>query len=397
MVIPAAGQARRFGSDKNKIWAELNGRPVWDYTLDAFNAHPDVSSIILVTNTEDHAALSIESKKYPKVCSVVMGGSSRSESVRSGIEACPPHTEIVLVHDAARPLVSKALISRVIKGVLDTGAAVPGIPISDTIKRIDSNCLIRATIPRKDSISGEQLSGLTSVQTPQGASIELLRAAYRQFNLDEYEPTDESSLLENLGVPVVVVQGDSFNIKITHQEDISLAEKLMKSYSPSKFPEYRTGFGYDVHAFSTPEAGRKLFLGGVEIPHDRGLEGHSDADVLLHAICDALLGAVSLGDIGILFPNTDERYRGVSSLELLAVVRDRIKEAGWSVVNIDAAVTAEAPKLMPHRENMQKAIAKCLGIADSRISIKATTSEKMGFVGRGEGIACWAAAMLRSV
>jgi 2-C-methyl-D-erythritol 2,4-cyclodiphosphate synthase len=159
--------------------------------------------------------------------------------------------------------------------------------------------------------------------------------------------------------------------------------------------EFRTGFGYDVHAFADPSAGRKLLLGGVEIPHDRGLEGHSDADVLLHAVCDALLGALSLGDIGILFPNTDEAYRGISSLRLLEIVSQRVQEAGWRAVNIDATVVAEAPKLMPHRIRIQETLAACLGISPDRVSVKATTAEKMGFIGRREGMAAWAVATVR--
>ncbi len=415
MVIPAAGRARRFGSGQNKIWSLIHGKPLWEWTVSEFDSHPEIDSIILVTNRDDFETITTEAAQFTKVTSVVVGGNTRSESVRIGMEACPADIAIILVHDAARPLISSEVISRVIEGVRDVGAAVPGLPLSDTVKRIDTNGFIRATIPRTDTSSIDSITGLTSVQTPQGSRIELLRAAYEHFNLSDFEPTDEASLLENLGVPVVIVPGDPLNIKITRQEDIALAEqlkglsffspiskdietenkKLDTAYSVSG-PEFRTGFGYDVHAFASPEAGRKLFMGGVEIPHDRGLEGHSDADVLLHAICDALLGGASMGDIGILFPNTDERYRNVSSLELLAVVRDRIREAGWSVVNIDSAVTAEAPRLMPHRERMQRAIAECLHIEPSRISVKATTNEKMGFVGRGEGIACWANAMLRS-
>ena len=166
---------------------------------------------------------------------------------------------------------------------------------------------------------------------------------------------------------------------------------------PNALPETRTGFGYDVHAFASPEAGRKLFLGGIEISHDCGLEGHSDADVLLHAICDALLGALSLGDIGILFPNTDEAYRDIPSLRLLAIVGEQVASAGWQTVNIDATVVAESPKLMPHRLAMQGAIARCLEITPDRVSVKATTSEKLGFVGRREGMASWAVATVRQI
>jgi 2-C-methyl-D-erythritol 2,4-cyclodiphosphate synthase len=229
-----------------------------------------------------------------------------------------------------------------------------------------------------------------------------LRAAYARYDFAHSEPTDEASLLEAMGGRVEVVPGDPTNIKITRQEDIALAERLIQEdredssflLHPSSF-EFRTGFGYDVHAFAAPEAGRRLFLGGVEIPHDRGLEGHSDADVLLHAICDALLGAASLGDIGILFPNTDPAYKGISSLRLLSICRERLAQAGWQVVHLDATVVAETPKLMGYRSAIMEAIAECVQIEPERVSIKATTSEKMGFVGRGEGIAAWAVATAR--
>jgi 2-C-methyl-D-erythritol 2,4-cyclodiphosphate synthase len=233
------------------------------------------------------------------------------------------------------------------------------------------------------------LAGLTAVQTPQGARIELLRSAYAAFDASGGEATDEASIIEAMGGAVAVTPGDISNIKITRSEDVALAERLLGER------EVRTGFGYDVHAFAPPESGRPLCLGGVVIPHARGLEGHSDADVVLHAICDALLGAASLGDIGILFPNTDSALKDISSLKLLAVVRDRLAENGWRVINVDATALAEAPKLMPHREAMLRVIAGELGIEEGRVSIKATTSEGMGFVGRGEGIACWAVATVQ--
>ncbi len=362
---------------------------------------------------------------FAKVTAVVVGGETRTDSVRNGLDALPPDTEIVLVHDAARPLITADVIDRVLAATAQTGAAVPGLPLSDTVKRVDARGTVRATIPRamtpiihRPTPNAQRLTpnavitGLTAVQTPQGARVALLRAAYAHFDFAHDEPTDEASLLEAMGASVAVVPGDPANIKITRPEDLALAERLIHGMEPGSpqteaesalassvsstlTPEIRTGFGYDVHAFAASEAGRRLFLGGVEIPHDRGLDGHSDADVLLHAVCDALLGAVSLGDIGLLFPNTDNAYKDISSLRLLANVGQRLTEAGWEVVNIDATVLAEAPRLMPHREAMQRAMAACLGLAPACISVKATTSEKLGFVGRGEGISCWAVATVR--
>ena len=388
-----------------------------EWTLAAFQNHPGVDSITIAAGESEIERLRKTAVQFSKVTDVVVGGATRAESVRNGLNALPPASELVLAHDAARPLVSAELIGRVIEATARVGAAVPGLPLSDTVKRADTNGLVRATLPRSITKNGETLSGLTAVQTPQGARVFLLRQAYARFDFAQSEPTDEASLIEALGEPVQIVMGDPRNIKITRQEDLQIAEALgvgrwglgdtpipdsfqssdensgsltvaqyLMPNTQHPFPETRTGLGYDVHAFADMEAGRRLFLGGIEIPHDRGLEGHSDADVLLHAVCDALLGAASLGDIGILFPNTDDTYKGIASLKLLQVVAERLREAGWRIVNIDATVVAEAPKLMPHREAMQNTMAACLGIEADRISVKATTSEKLGFVGRREGM-----------
>ncbi len=412
-VIPAAGQARRFGSGENKIWANLGGRSVLERTLAAFEAHPDIASVVVVTGRDERARVEETVLRFSKVTAVVEGAATRALSVRNGLEALPSETTIVLVHDAARPLLSQSLISRVIEGVKAHGAAVPGTPLSDTVKRVDSEGRVKATLPRSTVFEGASLSGLTSVQTPQGARLPLLRLAYSVYDFSFAEPTDEASFLEAADIPVFVVPGDPDNLKLTHAFDVERAERVLgigqnrewkaepsdaqpptPNASFSAFPELRTGFGYDVHTFAAPEAGRKLFLGGVEIPHDRGLEGHSDADVILHAVCDALLGAAALGDIGVLFPNTDPAYRGIQSLKLLAVVGRRLREEGWSVVNVDTTAVAEAPKVMPHSQKMRQAMAAELGIEPGRVSVKATTSEGMGFVGRKEGICAWAVATL---
>ncbi|HLH81435.1 MAG TPA: 2-C-methyl-D-erythritol 4-phosphate cytidylyltransferase [Chthonomonas sp.] len=408
VIIPAAGQARRFTSGNNKIWAELAGRSLLQHVLAVFETHPRVGTIVVVAGATERDAVEDVAKDYKKVHRVVVGGATRAESVYQGLEALPAACEYVLVHDAARPLVSFALIERVLEATLRFGAAVPGLPLSDTVKRVDGEGFVRATVPRTVRTAEGTLGGLTAVQTPQGARVELLRRAYAHWAFQDGEPTDEASLIEALGEPVAVVEGDFFNIKITRPEDLPRAEQfyaLLHSQAEEKMmPErhdvemslcYRTGFGYDVHAFAEPQSGRKLVLGGVEIPHTRGLEGHSDADVLLHAICDALLGAASLGDIGILFPNTDPAYRNISSLKLLEAVRDRLQEAGWQIENVDATLVAEAPKLRPYRERIQHTIADCLRIAPARVSVKATTNERMGFIGREEGIACSAVATLR--
>jgi 2-C-methyl-D-erythritol 4-phosphate cytidylyltransferase/2-C-methyl-D-erythritol 2,4-cyclodiphosphate synthase len=391
VVIPAAGQARRFGSAENKIWAVIAGQTVLERTLTAFNSHPGVSAIVISAGADDIARVRTAAAEFNRVTAVVTGGNTRTDSVRNGLNALPADIGVVLVHDAARPLVSAQLIDRIIASTLAHGAAVPGLPLSDTVKRADSNGIVKTTIPRNALCNGEALTELTAVQTPQGARVDVLRSAYASVDPSAHEITDEASLIEANGGTVAITLGDPINIKVTRLEDVALAERLLGTR------EQRTGFGYDVHAFAAPEAGRTLFLGGVAIPHECGLEGHSDADVVLHAICDALLGAASLGDIGILFPNTDDSYKGISSLKLLSVVGSRLNDAGWSIVNVDATAVAESPKLMPHRDAMLKAISGELGIAQDRVSVKATTSERMGFVGRREGIACWAVATIQSM
>ena len=343
MVIPAAGRARRFGSGENKIWVKLGGRTVLERTLAAFQAHSEVSAIVIAAGAEELERVQQIAARFPHVTAVVAGGNTRTESVRCGLNALPADIDLVLVHDAARPLVSARVISSVISVVARHGASVPGTPVADTVKRVDANGIVQATVPRIADANGVADTTLVAVQTPQGALRSVLEAAYLALDArgpGGPEPTDEASLIEANGGTVAIAAGDSENIKVTRPEDVALAEKLLGE------SEVRTGFGYDVHQFASPEAGRTLYLGGVAIPHDRGLEGHSDADVILHAVCDALLGAASLGDIGILFPNTDNAFKNISSLKLLAVVRDRLAELGWTIVNVDATAVAEAvPKV----------------------------------------------------
>ena len=301
---------------------------------------------------------------------------------------------IVLIHDGARPLVPRTVIDVVVGGCAARGAAIPAIPVKDTIKQIhisDSGAVVSSTPER---------SSLRAVQTPQGFDAALLMRAYDACGPDT-AVTDDASLVEALGVPVYIVDGDEMNIKITTPSDLGRAEQLLNRQSaddPCKNEHAaaimrapRTGMGYDVHAFAE---NRKLILGGVDIPHDRGLLGHSDADVLIHAIMDALLGAAALGDIGKHFPDTDPRYKGISSLLLLGHVSELLRSHGWAIVNIDATVIAQRPKVAPHIPQMKKNMAEVLKISESQINIKGTTTERLGFTGREEGIASQAVASI---
>lgn len=377
MVVPAAGRGTRFGSDGNKIWASLSGRSVLEWTLDAFQSHPEVDHIVIAAAPEEIERVRQAAAGLSKLAAVTEGGATRADSVGRGLAALPANCEYVLVHDAARPAVSAALITRVLEAVRATGAAIPGLPVSDTLKRADEQGSIEATVSRDD---------LWAVQTPQGARVELLRGAYAALGAAVNTCTDEAGVLESVGIPVKIVPGEESNRKITRAEDLSIIGRAHQTI-------VRTGIGYDVHQFAE---GRSLWLGGVQIDHPIGLKGHSDADVVLHAICDALLGAAGMGDIGILFPDTDAAHKDRPSIEFVREVAQRLTNEGWSVVNVDVALLAEAPRVAPHRERMAATIANALGVDIRQINIKATTAEKMGFVGRREGMACTAIATISS-
>lgn len=382
-VVPAAGLGTRFGSAENKIWARIGGSPVIAWTLRALCSHPSIDHVVLVGNQRDLERLRREFGRLPKMHAIVEGGDTRAASVRQGLAALPGDCEIVLVHDAARPAVSPDLIARVLAAAAERGAAVPGIPVSDTLKRARQDGVIVETVPR---------TGLWAVQTPQGVRLSWLAKAFAMLGAAADEYTDEAGVLEAAGYAVHVIQGDARNIKITEPSDLEQAARILASTSSKETSMHRVGFGYDVHPFSR---GRNLWLGGVQIPYALGLAGHSDADVVLHALCDALLGAAGIGDIGLLFPDTDEANRDRPSSKFVAEARERLLALGWQIENVDVTLLAEEPRIASHRGRMVEHIADLLGIPPARVNIKATTSEGMGFVGRKEGIACWAVALIR--
>lgn len=366
-AILAAGRGERFGSDKTQI--SLGGRPVWRWSFDAFRNHPDVAAVGLVGSADNLPALG----QAKDALFVIEGGSNRRESSQRAVDAVSDEFDAVLLHDAARPFLSPKMITDVIAAIGRSGAAAPGIPITDTVKRKESGRL--ATIDRQ---------GLVTVQTPQGARLDLLRRAHAEVRGDV---TDDLGLLEAIGVVPEIVPGDPDNIKITTPEDV---ERWIAS---QRVNEVRTGMGYDVHPFSEDES-RPLMLGGVCFADGRGLEGHSDADVLLHAVVDALLGAAGLGDIGQHFPNSDSRWKDAPSTHFLRHAGQLLKELGWRIQNLDMTVVAEHPKVMSHAEDIRRHIAYALGLEPSRINVKATTNERLGFIGRGEGIAAMATATI---
>ncbi|MDD2216779.1 MAG: 2-C-methyl-D-erythritol 4-phosphate cytidylyltransferase [Eubacteriales bacterium] len=374
VIIAAAGSGKRMGSGISKQFRLLGNEMVLEKTLKTFCNHPLVDDLYLVVKKEDVLycqKVFLKEKNLFKIRAIVAGGNERQDSVLNALDLisrqCKP--DYVLVHDGARPFISAQGITRLIEKTVEYNAAVLGVPVKDTIKR-GNGLYLEETLKRET---------LFSVQTPQGFDFKLLYDSYKKAKEDCFYGTDDSSLVERTGKKVYLVMGEYDNIKITTKEDLAMLK------------EWRCGTGYDVHAFVK---GRKLILGGVLIPYNMGLLGHSDGDVLTHAVMDALLGAGGLGDIGMHFPDSEVCYKDISSLNLLINVKEIIKKAGWSVGNIDITVIAEKPKIAPYRDDMKVNLAKILEVNETQINIKGTTTEKLGFCGREEGMAANAIAMI---
>ena len=381
-IIPAGGAGKRLKAQKAKQYLLLNYLPVLVHTLKAFEQAKVIDEIILVLPSNDVASAQkqlINKYGLTKVIAIVDGGKERQDSVRNGLAAINGKCDVVVIHDAVRPFVTQELINQVVAAAKSFGAASVGVKAKDTVKEIKKDNLVAATIPRQN---------LWLTQTPQAFKFDLLKKAYTAAYRDKYYGTDDASLAEKIGAKVKMIDGSYENIKITTQEDIIIAEALMKKKTGSKM-NFRNGFGYDSHRFAY---GRKFILGGVEIPFNKGLQGHSDADALLHAICDALLGAAGCGDIGRHFPDTDSACKDIPSIILLKRVKKIIEEKVFSINNIDATVIMEKPKLAPYAAQMVSNIARALDIAETFVNIKAKTNEGMGFIGRNEGVAVFAIA-----
>lgn len=381
-IIPAAGQGRRMGGEVPKQYLPLEGRPLLWHTLSALERSPLIRALILAVRPEDRQLAEQLAAGFAKVRCLVPGGEERGDSVRAGLGATNADDGIVLVHDAVRPFVSLSLIERVVAAAREWGAAIPALLVRETIKVVGDGQVVE-TPPR---------SRLRAAQTPQGFRRSLLLEAFGRQE-GGTPATDEAMLVERLGHPVRVVEGEVENLKITTPEDLAWAAWWLQHSAGGQMQmsSVRVGQGYDVHRL---EVGRALVLGGVTIPFERGLAGHSDADVLIHAIMDALLGAAGLGDIGRLFPDTDPRYRGISSLLLLQEVGARLQQEGAHILNIDATLLAQRPRVAPHVPEMIARMAGALQLEPGRLSVKATTTECLGFVGREEGIAAQAVALI---
>ncbi len=381
LILVAAGEGRRFGVAGNKLLAEVGGRPLIEMTLHHVMQSSFLDEVILVTTPEERDIFSDIVHRVAGGIPVHFadGGRTRMESVAKGLGAVSEKAEIVLVHDGARPGVTGADFDRLISVISkETPAALFALDCVDTIKETDETGRVTRTPCRER---------LKRAQTPQGARANIFRDCMARALSEHWDVTDDASLLEKCGVPVLCLPGREEFFKVTFPEDAKRIEKTEAGSSPP----FRVGQGYDIHRFA---ADRPLVLGGVKIRETDGLLGHSDADVLIHAVMDALLGAAGLPDIGHWFPDTDARFAGVSSLALLERVRETIEKAGHSVGNLDVTVLAEAPKLAPHKEKMKENLANALQISPRQISVKATTNETLGAIGRREGIAAMAVALL---
>jgi 2-C-methyl-D-erythritol 4-phosphate cytidylyltransferase/2-C-methyl-D-erythritol 2,4-cyclodiphosphate synthase len=360
-ILVAAGTGVRFGGDVPKQFALLGGKPVVAHAYAALAGHPAIDEVLIIGDPASITEALGEVR-------VIAGGVTRRESVRIGLDAVDAGH--VLIHDAARPLLPATVIDALIAALAEHDGAVPALSIADTLAKADGE--LGETVPR---------DGLVRVQTPQAFRYDAILAAHAAWP-DDREATDDAQMVRANGGSIAVVAGDALLDKVTYADDLARMERMIGSIQV-------TGFGYDVHRLA---AGEELWLGGVLIPHDRGLLGHSDADVVLHAITDAVLGCIGAGDIGNHFPPSDPQWRGASSDRFLTHARELVESEGGRIVHTDVTIICEAPRIGPHRDAIRARIADLLRLPQARVSVKATTTERLGFTGREEGIAAQAVA-----
>lgn len=385
-LIVAGGRGSRFGAGGPKQYELLAGRPLLRHAIEAFQASSQTGQVCCVIHADDHDlyrrtadGLAAHGMAGGKLLPPVTGGATRQASVRNGLEALAasePPPDFVLIHDAARPLVPQPVIERVLTALDGAIGAIPALPVADTLKRAFADGAIAETVPR---------GGLWRAQTPQGFRFAEILAAHRSATHENF--TDDADLLQAAGLPVSIVPGDESLLKVTTMADLASLEMRLSAKM-----ETRTGFGYDVHAFGP---GDHVTLGGIRIPHAKGLAGHSDADVGLHALCDAIYGALADGDIGSHFPPSEAEWRGADSARFLEHAAGLVRQRGGGVQHLDLTLVCERPKVGPHRDTMRTRIAEIAALPLHRVAVKATTSEKLGFTGREEGIAAHAVATVR--
>ncbi|HEX5070320.1 MAG TPA: 2-C-methyl-D-erythritol 4-phosphate cytidylyltransferase [Vicinamibacterales bacterium] len=374
-IIVAAGRGDRMGAPAPKQFVDLGGRSILQRSVAVFDAHAAIEQLVVVLPADAVASGAALVGPTSRACAFVAGGARRQDSVAAGVAALRPDIDVVLVHDAARPFADAALIDRVVEGAIRVGAAVPAVAVSDTVKRIDQQTgLVAGTVERE---------ALRLAQTPQGFRRQVLEAAIA-LGSTGISATDEAMLAERAGHPIALVEGDPQNVKITTPHDLAVARARYQAPS-------RVGTGYDLHRLV---AGRPLVLAGVAVPFDRGPDGHSDGDVVCHALIDAMCGAAALGDIGRHFPNNDPMWKDAAGLDLLARAVVLVREAGWAVASADVTVILERPKLAPHVDEIRSRMAGVLGLPLTAVSVKGKTNEGVDAVGRGEAIAAHAVAVV---
>jgi 2-C-methyl-D-erythritol 4-phosphate cytidylyltransferase/2-C-methyl-D-erythritol 2,4-cyclodiphosphate synthase len=376
-IVVAGGAGMRMGEKVPKQFLPLGGRPIVDRTISALAASPQIDGILLALPPRLAVDVKASYRGRPKVLQVVDGGAERQDSVRNALAAVPEEAEVILVHDAVRPFISSGLLARCVSMAREHGAVVPVVPVRETVKEWGRQGKTLATVDR---------SRLVRAQTPQAFRAGILRAAYEKADAEGRRGTDDASLVEAAGVPVIPIPGEEANIKITIPEELRMAEGLLREEA-----DFRIGLGGDAHRLVE---GRELWLGGIKVEHEKGLLGHSDGDVLLHAIADALYGAMGDRDIGHHFPPGREETRGIPGRKILEHARGRMEELGYALVGLDAVVVCEEPRIAPIAGMLRASIAEILAVPHDRVSLKGKTTEGMGFEGRREGISAWAVALL---
>ncbi|MGH9219575.1 MAG: 2-C-methyl-D-erythritol 4-phosphate cytidylyltransferase [Vicinamibacterales bacterium] len=387
-IIAAGGRGVRLGADRPKQFVEIGGRSILQMSIEALGASGQIKDIVVALPEEHlHQSISLTRFSGSSWISFVAGGARRQDSVANAFARTSAKTDVVVIHDAARPFVTADLIARTVAAAQAHGAAIAAIPVRDTVKQAgdperDGSRPIRATIPR-DTVF--------LAQTPQAFRRDVLARALAEGH--SIDATDEAMLVERLGLPVHVVEGDPRNIKITTPEDLAAASAFaLRAAADKRSPSIlRIGNGYDLHKLAE---GRPLILAGVKIPFELGLSGHSDADIVCHAVTDAVLGAASMGDIGRLFPDTDPKWKGADSIALLKGAMGLVRHGGYRVSNVDVTVIAQQPKLLPYLDQMRSNLAAALGVEAGAVSIKGKTNEGVDSMGRGESMAAHAVALL---
>ena len=368
-----------MGGEVPKQFLLLGGRPIIELAVSALAASPQIDGIILAVPTSLTEEARGAYRGQPKILRIVDGGEERQDSVENALAAVPAEAEVILVHDVVRPFVSPELLKRCVEMAREHGAVVPVVPVRDTVKEWDRE---------RKSLSTVDRSLLFRAQTPQAFKASILRDAYGKAHAEGRRGTDDASLVESAGYAVTPIPGEEANLKITVNEDLRMAKGLL-----GEAPDFRIGLGGDAHRLVE---GRELWLGGVRVEYPRGLLGHSDGDVLLHAIADAIYGAMGDRDIGHHFPADRDETRGIESRRILAHARGRMAETGFSLVGLDAVVVCEEPRIAPIASKLRASIAEILGVPAEKVNLKGKTTEGMGFEGRKEGISAWAVALLRS-